>query len=110
MATKSAEQTQRVACNVTPLMRGARMYYVEVEMLVPHRFLVAVPAHDTAGACQISKHVITAGLAYGIPCFGEATVPEVLSIKSGDPDGAQTADRIEPIPAEHRRATRNVSV
>lgn len=110
MSGKSAEQMKRVTRNVTPFIRGQRMFYVECEVLVPHRFLVAVPAANTEAACRLSADVIKAGKAYGIPDFYDVRGFTIAALRSGEANGAESADKIEPIPAEFRRVTRNVSV
>lgn len=105
MADKPAEQMKRVTRNVprnvTPLDRRARMYYVECEKLVPHKFLVAVPADSAEAACRLADGVIRAGRAYGVPDFSEARPLTVDALKSAI-DGDEMADRLEPVPDEWR--------
>ena len=103
MADKSAECSARVTRNVTPFQPGDRVFYVEAEMLVPHRFLVAVSASDSDAACRLALNVVKHGKAYGIPDFSEASRLVVSSLRSGRSGETESTDRIEPIPAEHRR-------
>ena len=103
MAVTPAEQMKRESRNVTPFRLGERMYYVEAEMLVPHKFLVAVPAADLSAACRLAADIVRHGLAYGIPDFSEAEKLAISSIKSGCARGTEAADKIEPVPAEFRR-------
>lgn len=103
MAVTPAEQMRRESRNVTPIRLGERMYYVEAEMLVPHKFLVAVPAADLSAACRLAADIVRNGRAYGIPDFAEAEKLAVSSIKSGCARGSESADRIEPVPAEFKR-------
>ena len=103
MADKSTPRgTPIVPRNVTPFTPGERMFYIECEMLIPHRFLVAVPAPNSNAACVLAENVINAGKAYGIPDFVNAERFTVRALRSGCAHSGKPADKIEAIPAAVR--------
>lgn len=102
MERNGADQAERETAKVVPLHAGERVYYVETVVMVPHKFMVAVPAPNTDAACQLAGDIIRSSKAYGIPDFQEREAIRVTAITSEGPNDRAGATRFEPVPDKYK--------